>query len=185
MTSPAPKDWIITVDNLAELDRTHAMGQHMSEIYGLIGDRIQEAGDVFFDTYIDMTGLRTGLGPDAQRKIRQDAALYVEEKLRNYVKGRWIDKSTACVRQAAKRGVSVRAVLSAVSRSNEKISSLLCDACWDDRPTCERLLRTLNRASMVDASVIGNLLAHDDAEAQRSERQRYGAVFEQRIVSEI
>src|SRR3546814_16628990 len=38
---------------------------------------------------------------------------------------------------------------------------------------------------MVDAGLIANVVAGDEAEAQRNERQRFGTMFEQRIMGEI
>src|SRR3546814_13521870 len=41
------------------------------------------------------------------------------------------------------------------------------------------------QVSMVDAVLIANVVAGDEAEAQRNERQRFGTRFEQRIMGEI
>ncbi|EQA97046.1 methyl-accepting chemotaxis protein [Sphingobium wenxiniae] len=176
-------NWIIRADNLAEFDPT--IGPEALEIFGLIEDSIDIVGQTFFDTYVAEAKLAGYLSSEALRKIEVGARQYVREKLSRYDAGEWGNMATACVRHAGKHGLSGAAVLASVARGDEKIAELLCDRIWDDRPRCQRLLRTVNRISMISIGIMSNVMAQDIADAQRAERQRFGSLFEQRIAAEI
>ncbi len=179
----AETSWLIRADNLAELDPT--IGPEALEIHGLIHDSLGLVADAFFQTYVEQANLRDSLSPDTLRKIERETVRYVREKLANYDAGEWGRMATACVRHASKHHLPIAAVLASVARGDEKIAELLCDRIWDDKPRCQRLLRTVNRLSMISMGMLSNVMAQDMADAQRAERMRFGALFEQRIVAEI
>ncbi|NWK95321.1 chemotaxis protein [Sphingobium lactosutens] len=176
---------IVNANAMASPDLADSIAPEALEIHAMIRDSLPLVTRTFFDSYAADANLRQHLSETALRKIEMETARYIEEKLANFSAGAWIETATNCVRHASKHGFPVQAVLTAVSRSNEKIADLVCDRCWDDRERCQRLLRAINRLSSLDIAIMSNVLAQDVAESQKVERQRYGSLFEQRIVGEI
>jgi len=181
--SSAANSWIIQADNLAELDPT--IGPEALEIYGLIEDSLDIVAQTFFNTYAAEAKLTEHLPPEALRKIEVSTRHYVREKLLRFDAGEWGNIATACARHASKHDLPVAAVLASIARGDEKIAELVCDRIWNDRPRCQRLLRTVNRMSMMSIGMMSNAMAQDIADARRTERMHFGALFEQRIVAEI
>ncbi|MGC4251696.1 MAG: methyl-accepting chemotaxis protein [Sphingobium sp.] len=175
--------WLIRADNLAELDPS--IGPEALEIYELIEDSVDLVAETFYDTYITEAKLAAYLSPETLRKIKAGTYQYAREKLSRYNAGEWGRMATECVRHAGKQNLPVAAVLASVARGDEKIAELICDRIWDDKERCQRLLRTVNRLSMISMGMLSNVMAQDIADAQRAERMRFGALFEQRIVAEI
>ncbi|SCW49400.1 methyl-accepting chemotaxis protein [Sphingobium faniae] len=174
---------LIRIDNLADIDPT--IGPEALEIYELIEDSLDIVARTFFDTYVDEAKLADHLPPATLRKIETATHQYAREKLSRYNAGEWGRMVTECVRHANKHSLPVAAVLASVARADEKIAELICDRIWNDRPRCQRLLRTVNRLSMLSMGMLSNVMAQDMADAQRVERMRFGMLFEQRIVGEI
>jgi methyl-accepting chemotaxis protein len=174
-----------TSDYLAEVDPSGAIARTAREIGELISDDLSSVGAIFFTTYMRETGLQQQLGGAIIRRIEAEAGKYVEEKLLHFADGRWAASAADCVRHARKHGVSVRAVLNAVATANERVSDLIWEKCKSDDARCQRLMRMMLQIAMIDSGFMSNVLATDQAETQRAERQRYGTLFEQRIVGEI
>lgn len=183
MTSAAtPKSAIIEM--MREIDPHGELAKGLREIRDLIGDGATMAARTFYDTYVEMTGLRAKLNPATLAKIETAAHEYLRQKLGYYDAGEWAMSSTACVRHARKHGAPLRAVLLPTAAANEK----LIDLVWqrtDDDATRRRLTGIILHVGMIDSGVMANVVASDEAEAQRSERQRFGTLFEQRIMGEI
>jgi methyl-accepting chemotaxis protein len=76
-------------------------------------------------------------------------------------------------------------VVAAVTAANERIGELVWDRCENDLARCRRLQRALTRVSMIDTAFMCMISAVDMADEQQVERQRFGTMFEQRIVAEI
>ncbi len=174
-----------TSDFLAEVDSTGDIARAAREVGELIGDDLGSVGAAFFTSYMRETGLQDQLGSGVIARIEREADTYVREKLLHFAEGRWARSASDCVRHARKHDVSVRAVLNAVATANERVTDLIWERCHDDGPRCRRLLRMMLQIAMIDSGFMSNVLATDQAEAQRAERQRYGTLFEQRIVGEI
>ncbi|MEJ7934603.1 methyl-accepting chemotaxis protein [Sphingobium sp. AN558] len=183
--SSAEARTIVEADYLRKIDPTNSIAQGALEIHGVVQDSIAEVADAFFQRYAQNSDLRNLVGPEAAARIEARAQDYVREKLAHYDAGRWIDMQTACIRHARDKGISVDNVMAAIARCNEKIAELIWARTENDRAQCQRMLITLNRISMMDTGVMGKVLARDSQEAQRADRQRYSALFEQRIVAEI
>jgi methyl-accepting chemotaxis protein len=177
--------WLMKADRLAEMDPSGTVAPEALEIHDLIGDSIEQAAQVFYDSYVEQAKLANRMSQEALRKLRAESSKYVHEKLGRFDQGVWVGMATDCIRKAQGKGIAPTTVMTAMVHSNEKIVELICDRCWDDKPTCQRLLRAMNRLSMMDSGMMSNVLASDFAESQKSERARYGALFEQRIVGEI
>ncbi|MFB0873059.1 MULTISPECIES: methyl-accepting chemotaxis protein [unclassified Sphingobium] len=171
-------------DYLAGIDPNGAIASAAAEIGQMIGDDLESVGATFYSTYIRETGLDQQLSPQVIARIQSESTSYAHEKLLHFGAGRWAQSAADCVRHARKHDVPVRAVLSAVAAANERIADLLWDRCADEA-TKRRLLRTMQTVAMIDSAFMTNVLSSDQAEAQRVERQRYGTLFEQRIVGEI
>ena len=146
---------------------------------------IPKVAEAFFTSYMRDTGLDQRLGSAIVERIRTEARHYVEQKLLHFQQGDWARSAANCVRHARKHDVSVRAVITAVASANETILDLLWERCADDPARARRLQRAMLQIAMLDSGVMSNVLANDQAEAQKSERQRYGLLFEQRIMGEI
>ncbi|MDO7833898.1 methyl-accepting chemotaxis protein [Sphingobium sp. HBC34] len=176
---------IATSDYLAEIDPTGAIARAAREIGDMAGDEIAAIGAIFFTTYMRETGLQQRLAATIISRIESESGKYAQEKLLHFGEGRWATSAADCVRHARKHGVSVGAVLTAVAAANEHICDVIWDRCRDDDARCKRLIRTMLQIAMIDSGFMSNVLASDQAESQRAERQRYGTLFEQRIVGEI
>ena len=176
---------LATSDYIADVDPDGAIAREAREIGMLIADDIDSVGATFFTAYMRDTGLRAQLSAPAIKRIETEARRYVEQKLLHFQDGLWARSAADCVRHARKHGVSVRSVLTAVGAANERVTDLVWDHCRSDEARCRRLLRAMLHISMLDSGFMSNVLASDQAEAQRIERQRYGTLFEQRIVGEI
>lgn len=173
------------LDKLLELDATGTLAQETREIYGLLRDEGDAAARAFFATYLKHTNLRAKLSDGAITAIESESHRYILQKLLDYGRGDWAQSAAQCVRHARKHGVPVQSVLAAVCAANEKLTDIIWEQCSGDEEKARRLGRTMMRVSMIDASLMSNVLATDQAEEERSERQRYGTLFEQRIVGEI
>ncbi|HKY82722.1 MAG TPA: methyl-accepting chemotaxis protein [Sphingobium sp.] len=167
-----------------EIDPTGELAGGLREIRELVGDGAALAARKFFDSYMKQADLRNALPASTIAKIETEAHEYVRQKLSFYEAGDWAVSSTACVRHARKRGIPLRAVLMAMASANEKLADLLWEK-TDDEATRRRLINMIARVGMVDAGLMSNVIAVDEAEAQRNERQRFGTLFEQRIMGEI
>ena len=174
-----------TSDYLAEVDPTGTIARAALEVGELIRDDLDSVAAAFFDSYMRETGLQQRLGGAIISRIESEASAYVQEKLLRFADGRWARSAADCVRHARKHDVSVRAVLTAVAAANERVSDLIWERCRDDEARCRRLQRMMLQIAMIDSGFMSNVLSTDQAEAQRAERQRYGTLFEQRIVGEI
>lgn len=176
--------WILDSFNLDELDPYGTIADEALEIHEMVRDSLEEAAQVFYDSYVLGSGLDQRLRPDALRAIRAATSVYITEKLSRTRQGKWLDMATDCVRRAVSHNISMMNVMTAVSQSNEKIVELIWDRCGD-RDNCMRLVRAMNRLAMLDISMMSNVLAKDSLMAQGAERQRYGTIFQQRIVAEL
>ena len=174
-----------TSDYLAEVDPTGAIARVAREVGELISDDLDSVGAIFFTTYMRETGLQQQLGGAIIARIESESRRYVQEKLLHFGEGRWAASAADCVRHARKHGVSVRAVLNAVAVANERVCDLIWERTTGDETRRQRLLRAMLQIAMIDSGFMNNVLATDQAETQRAERQRYGTLFEQRIVGEI
>ncbi|WP_030538226.1 methyl-accepting chemotaxis protein [Sphingobium sp. DC-2] len=183
MTSVAtPKSAMIA--SMAEIDPTGELAAGLREIRDLVGENASTIAHTFFDSYMTQSNLRAALPASTIAKIETEAHEYVRQKLSFYEAGSWATSSIACVRLARKRGLALGAVLTAVSDANKRITSLIWQKAADDA-TRHRLLDIVVMVGMVDASLMTNAFAGDEAETQRDHRQRMGTLFEQRIMGEI
>lgn len=169
---------------MKEHDPHGELARGLREIRDLVGDSANLAARTFFDAYVEQTGLRSRLNASTIAKIETEAHEYVRQKLGHYEAGDWAVTSAGCVRHARKQGVKLNAVLQPVALANQKLTDLLWDRVEDDA-TRRRLVDIMMRVGMIDSGVMANVLATDEAEAQRNERQRFGTMFEQRIMGEI
>jgi methyl-accepting chemotaxis protein len=169
---------------LAEVDPSGAIARSAREIGDLLGDDLDKAGAAFFDSYMRETGLQQRLHNGIISRIKAEARAYVREKMTRFESARWAASAADCVRHARKHGVAVGAVLKAVAAANDHIVDLIWERCTDEARR-RTLLRAMLQIAMVDSGFMSNVLANDQAEAERIERQRYGTLFEQRIVGEI
>ncbi len=183
MTSVAPAKSAM-IASMAEIDPAGELAAGLREIRDLIGDGASIAARTFFDSYMDHSHLRSTLAASTIAKIETEAHEYVRQKLSFYEAGSWAGSCIACVRLARKRGLPLGVVLTAVSEANKKLTNLVWQKAADDA-TRQRLVNIITMVSMVDASMMTNAFAGDEAEAQRDERQRIGTLFEQRIMGEI
>ncbi|MET0250447.1 MAG: methyl-accepting chemotaxis protein [Sphingobium sp.] len=177
--------WAKKGDDLAGLDPDRNLGREAREICELIEDALEQVSETFYNEYVRATNLTSLLDARTLANIRAESSRYVREKLTRFDDRLWLDIAVKCVRKANAKGLDDNAVMTAVVRANERIADLITERCWADRVRCSRLLRTIGRISLIDIGLMSNVLSTDYAEAQRSERQRYGAMFEQRIVAEI
>ncbi|UZW54159.1 methyl-accepting chemotaxis protein [Sphingobium sp. JS3065] len=183
MTSAAiPKSTILTM--MREVDPHGELAKGLRQIRDLVGENMTVAARTFFDSYLDHANLRNKLSPSTLAKIETEAHEYVRQKLGYYEAGEWALSSVACVRHARKQGAPLRAVLLPVAAANEKLIDLIWQRAEVEADR-RRLIHIMMQVSMVDAGLMANVLASDEAEAQRNERQRFGTMFEQRIVGEI
>ncbi len=173
------------LDQLLELDVSNTLAPETREIYEMLPDGGDAAARAFFAAYMRHTSLRGKLSDSAVAAIESESLRYVRQKLQNYGRGDWAQSAAQCVRHARKQGVPVQSVLAAMSAANEKLTDIIWEQCADDQEKSRRLGRTMMRVSMIDAGLISNVLATDLADEERNERQRYGTLFEQRIVGEI
>jgi methyl-accepting chemotaxis protein len=169
---------------IAEIDPTGAIARSAREIGDMLGDDLDKAGATFFDSYMRETDLRQRLHSGIIGRIEAEARTYVREKMMRFESGRWAASAADCVRHARKHGVAVGSVLKAVAAANEHIGDLIWERCPDEARR-RTMLRAMLQIAMVDSGFMNNVLATDQAEAERIERQRYGTLFEQRIVGEI
>ncbi len=177
-----PKSSILAM--MKEVDPHGELARGLREIRDLVGDNATVAARTFYDSYIEQTDLRRKLTPATLAKIETEAHEYVRQKLGYYEAGEWAMSSAACVRHARKQGSPLRSVLMPVATANEK----LIDIIWqrtDDETTRRRLTHVMMHVGMFDAALMANVIAGDEAAAQRDERQRFGTLFEQRIMGEI
>ena len=174
-------------DYVGEYDPHGAIARAAREIGGLIDADMAAVADTFFSTYMRETALKDRLPRNAVDRIESEARIYVEQKLLHFQDARWTRSAADCVRHARKHGVPVRAVLIAVGAANEKIMDFIWERCAqdDDDARQRRLLHAVLHMSMLDAGFMSKILSNDEAESQRMERQRFGTMFEQRIVGEI
>lgn len=180
VSSPAAaSDIAVDIDPDGTIDRA------AKEIGMLIEPEIDRVAAAFFDSYIRETGLDGRLSQSVMDKIQAETRIYARAKLMHFKEARWIQSASDCVRHARKHGVPMRAVLVAVGKADEMVLDLLWDRCRDDDARLRRLTRTILQISMFDAGFMSNVVSVDQAEAQRAERQRYGALFEQRIMGEL
>ena len=174
-------------DYVGEFDPDGAISRAAREIGTLIESDLDSVAAAFFSTYMRDSVLGDRLSRTAVQRIEAEAARYVEQKLFHFQDARWARSAADCVRHARKHGVAVRMVLTAVAAANERIMELIWDRCRQDEDDTRRrrLLHTVLRISMLDAGFMSRTLSTDEAEAQRMERQRFGTLFEQRIMGEI
>jgi methyl-accepting chemotaxis protein len=174
-------------DYVGEYDPHGAIARAAREIGGLIDADMAAVADAFFSTYMRETALKDRLPRNAVDRIESEARIYVEQKLLHFQDARWTRSAADCVRHARKHGVPVRAVLIAVGAANEKIMDFIWERCAQDGDDARqrRLLHAVLHMSMLDAGFMSKILSNDEAESQRMERQRFGTMFEQRIVGEI
>jgi methyl-accepting chemotaxis protein len=182
MISATPRSAITTM--LRDVDPHGELARGLREIRDLVGEHATLAARIFYDSYVEQTGLRTRLNPATLAKIETEAHEYVRQKLGYYEAGEWAVSTFACVRHARKHDAQLRAVVAPVAAANEKLVDLIWEATQDDA-TRRRLVHVMMIVSMTDAGMIANVMAGDEAEAQRNERQRYSTMFEQRIMGEI
>lgn len=175
----------VTSDYLSEIDPNGTLARDAHEIGTLIRPDLATVASSFFAAYMRETGLQSRLNTSVITRIEAESLNYIDQKLLHFQDARWARSAADCVRHARKHGASVRSVLTAVAAANEKIMDLVWDQCGTDEPRRRRLLHTMLRISMMDAGFMSNVIANDQAEAQRAERQRFGSLFEQRIVGEI
>jgi methyl-accepting chemotaxis protein len=173
------------LDQLLELDGEDTLPQETREIYEMLPDGGAAVGRAFFAAYVNQTNLRAKIGEDAIAAIERESLQYIRHKLQDYARGQWAHAASQCVRHARKQGVPVHRVLAAVAVANEMLTDIIWEICAQDLPKARRLGRAMMRVSMIDAGLMSNVLATDLAQEERSERQRYGTLFEQRIVGEI
>ena len=169
---------------LAGVDPTGAVARSARDIGELISDELQSVGTTFFTTYMRETGMQERLSGGIIARIESEAQHYVEEKLLHFTAARWATSAADCVRHARKHDVPVASVLKAVAAANAHVADLIWEKCADNDRRRE-LSRAMLEIAMIDAGLMSNVLANDQAEADRLERQRYGTLFEQRIVGEI
>ncbi|PBN43028.1 methyl-accepting chemotaxis protein [Sphingobium sp. D43FB] len=170
---------------MADIDPDGAIARDAKEIGMLIEPDIDQVATAFFDSYLTETGLADRLTQSVIDKIKSESRIYAAHKLMHFQEARWVRSAADCVRQARKQGVPVRSVLIAVGKANDKIMDLLWDQCRDDDARLRRLMHTILQIGMFDAGFMSNVLSSDQAEVQRAERQRYGTLFEQRIMGEL
>lgn len=185
VSSAATGSGTVTKDFISKIDPTGRFAQGAHEIGTLIRDDMASVASVFFTTYMDGTGLRAQLSASAIERIEAETRKYIEQKFLHFQDARWAQSAADCVRQARKHGVRVRSVLAAVAAANEKVVNLIWDHTRDDEAQNRQLIGTMLHISMMDAGFMGSVLSNDQAEARSAERQRYGALFERRIVGEI
>jgi len=171
------------IASMAEIDPTGELASGLREIRDLIGDNASAVARSFFDTYMSQSNLRNVLPASTVAKIETEAHEYVRQKLSFYEAGGWATSSIECVRLARKRGLPLGIALTATSDANRKMISLIWNRAADDA-TRERLVGVILMASMVDASLMTNAFAGDEAEAQRNQRQHMSVLFEQRIMGD-
>jgi methyl-accepting chemotaxis protein len=169
---------------IRDIDPHGELAQGLRQIRDLLGEQATLAARTFYDVYVEQNGLRSRLSPATLAKIETQATEYVRHKLGNYEAGEWALSSVACVRHARKHGSPLRAVLMPVAIANEKLVDLIWERA-EDEASRRQLVQVMMQVSMVDAGLIANVVAGDEAEAQRNERQRFGTMFEQRIMGEI
>ena len=172
------------IEKQKEIDPAGELASGMREIRELIGDEISQLARTFFDAYMDDTGLRSKLSSSTIAKIETASHEYIRQKLGHYEAGDWAMSANACVRHARKQGVLAQVVLMPTVTANERMADMIWDAAPDDA-TRRRLVRLILRISMFDAAMIANVMASEEAEEQRTARQHFSTLFEQRIMSEI
>ncbi|KEQ53172.1 methyl-accepting chemotaxis protein [Sphingobium chlorophenolicum] len=177
-----PKSTVLAM--MKEVDPHGELAQGLRQIRDLVGENITVAARTFYDSYLEHANLRPKLSPATLAKIETEAHEYVRQKLGYYEAGEWALSSVACVRHARKHGAPLRAVLLPVAAANEKLIDLIWQRAEVEADR-RRLVQIMMHVSMVDAGLMANVLAGDEAEAQRNERQRFGTMFEQRIMGEI
>ncbi|AEG49387.1 methyl-accepting chemotaxis sensory transducer [Sphingobium chlorophenolicum L-1] len=177
-----PKSTVLAM--MKEVDPHGELAQGLRQIRDLVGENMTVAARTFYDSYLEHANLRPKLSPATLAKIETEAHEYVRQKLGYYEAGEWALSSVACVRHARKHGAPLRAVLLPVAAANEKLIDLIWQRAEMEADR-RRLVQIMMHVSMVDAGLMANVLAGDEAEAQRNERQRFGTMFEQRIMGEI
>lgn len=170
---------------LANLDPAGNLAREVGEIGAIILPDLPRISAAFYDTYMRDTGLDRQLDAAVLDRIRHETDDYVRQKLLHFRDGRWAESAADCVRHARKHGVAVESVLRAVAASNDCILAILWEKDDSDRNDFHRLTGAMLKLGMLDAGFMSNVLAQDQADIQRVERQRYGTLFEQRIVGEI
>ncbi len=170
---------------MKEVDPHGELAPGMREIRDLVGEHATGAARTFYDSYIEQSGLQAKLGLATLAKIETEAHEYVRQKLGFFEAGEWALSSVACVRHARKHDAPLRAVLRPVAAANEKLIDLIWQRSDVDEAIRRRLIHVVMRVSMIDSGLMTNAIALDEAAAQREERQRFGTMFEQRIVGEI
>jgi methyl-accepting chemotaxis protein len=183
MTSAATSRSAIAV-MLREIDPQGELAKGLREIRDLVGDSATLAARTFYDSYVEQTGLQSKLNPATLAKIETEAHEYVRQKLGYYEAGEWAISSIACVRHARKQGAPLRAVLVPVADANKKLIDLIWERAPDEAER-RRLIHIMTHVGMTDAGLMANVVAGDEAEEQRNERQRFSTMFEQRIMGEI
>ncbi|MCP1468559.1 methyl-accepting chemotaxis protein [Sphingobium sp. OAS761] len=178
-------NWKATAENLVNLEPVYGLGAGARELYTLLSGSLDDVADAFYFAYEESAGLKDRLSLAACEKIRADSRRYFEQKMTNFLVGEWIGQITNCVRHAAKHGLTVYSVMTAVAKGNEMMARLVFNACADDPEKCQRMIIATYRIGMMDTWILSSVLSNDKAEAERSERQRYSVMFEQRIVAEI
>jgi len=177
-----PKSTILAM--MREVDPHGELAQGLRQIRDLVGENATVAARTFYDSYVEQTNLKTKLNPATLAKIETEAHEYVRQKLGYFEAGEWAISSISCVRHARKQGAPLRAVLMPVAAANEKLIDLIWQRAEEDAER-RRLIHIMMQVGMIDAGLMANVIAGDEAEAQRNERQRFGTMFEQRIVGEI
>jgi len=172
-------------ERLREFDPNGTLQRAAPQLAEIIGPERETVVDSFFETYLDHTGLRTRLTPDAQERIRAETSRYIVTKFSNPGSDEWADSARACLRHAGRHGVSVRSVLVAMSTGNECVANLVGEYYKDDTETRTTLLRALLRLSMIEAELLCTDLADATAQTEQENRRRSGELFQQRIVGEI
>ena len=167
-----------------DADADGKIAHAMREIHAIIGDGAAKSAQAFFDSYIVSSGLRSHLEPSTLAKIEAATHEYIRQKLDHYGDGEWAVSATSCVRHARKHGLGVKAVMKPVAAANEALLQMLWQQV-EDPAELRRLVNILMKVSMIDAGVMTNVDSLDAAEEERDQRQRFGIMFEQRIMGEI
>ncbi|BBD98584.1 chemotaxis protein [Sphingobium amiense] len=170
---------------MASLERETDLARQIGEIGMLVQPDIPKISRAFYELYIGDTGLDRQLDADVVDRIRRETDNYITQKLLHFREGEWAKSAADCVRHARKHGVAVESVLRAVAAANDCILEILWEKSGGDMADVRRFTAPMLKMAMLDAGFMSNVLAQDQADYQRVERQRYGTLFEQRIVGEI
>lgn len=172
-------------ERLREFDPSGTLATDSAAIFVLLGDDGREVSRTFFETYTAHAGLKARLTAKALEALNAEVQRYIREKFTNITGESWAESARACVRHARKHGVSIRAVLVAISAANEMIADSIWDRTGHDDNRRRRLQRALFRISIIESELICAVLAGDIARDEEAERVRNSMHFQQRIAGEV